>query len=153
MRSRFLVVVHLLVRAEGRLLLLRRSGTGRADGRWAPPGGHLEAGEWPRTAALRECLEETGVAVPGARIRPLATLAFAEPEAGGAGFNLLFGAELPAMSPPRPDPACAAEAAWCDPAALPRPAVPWLPEALARGAAVEALPTADSPWYGEPEPP
>ncbi|MFY7842432.1 MAG: NUDIX hydrolase [Rhabdochlamydiaceae bacterium] len=29
--------------------------------KWLPPGGHLEANEAPHEAALRECLEETGL--------------------------------------------------------------------------------------------
>lgn len=32
-------------------------------GIWLPPGGHVEPGELPDDAALREVLEETGVAV------------------------------------------------------------------------------------------
>jgi len=31
--------------------------------RWLQPGGHLEAGEMPSEAALRECVEETGLPV------------------------------------------------------------------------------------------
>jgi len=31
--------------------------------RWLQPGGHLDPGEWPQDAALRECEEETGLAV------------------------------------------------------------------------------------------
>ncbi|MFJ3793687.1 NUDIX hydrolase [Kitasatospora sp. NPDC090091] len=42
-----------------RVLLLQRAD----DGRWALPGGILEPGEQPADGAVRECLEETGVAV------------------------------------------------------------------------------------------
>jgi len=31
--------------------------------RWLQPGGHLDAEEWPQDAALRECVEETGLVV------------------------------------------------------------------------------------------
>ncbi|MGI9018684.1 MAG: NUDIX hydrolase [Euzebya sp.] len=32
-------------------------------GLWLQPGGHLEKGEWPAQAALRESMEETGLAL------------------------------------------------------------------------------------------
>lgn len=129
------------------MLLLQRTGTGRADGCWAPPGGHLEAGEAPLAAALRECAEEVGIRVSPAHTRPVATLVY--DDAPGAGLNILFAARLETTVEPLPDPACAAAAAWFDPGALPEPAVPWLPDALARAARIAALGVSDSPWYGE----
>lgn len=47
-----------VIDAEGRLLLIRRAD----DGKWAMPGGALEVGETPAEGAVREALEETGVA-------------------------------------------------------------------------------------------
>lgn len=148
MRRRHEVVAHLLLEARGRVLLLQRARTGRADGAWAPPGGHLEAGESPLAAALRECEEEVGIVVPAARIRPLATLSYRD-ASDDVGLNLLFGARLDVPVAPAPDPACAAAAAWFEAALLPEPAVPWLADALARAARIEALGSDGSPWYGE----
>ncbi|MFI7480803.1 NUDIX hydrolase [Kocuria sp. M1R5S2] len=54
------VVVH----PDGRLLLVRR-GREPQRGRWSVPGGKIEAGETPESAAVRETFEETG-----ARVRP-----------------------------------------------------------------------------------
>lgn len=45
---------------EGRLLLARMRG-GPDDGRWTLPGGHVEPGEHPDDAVVRELLEETGL--------------------------------------------------------------------------------------------
>lgn len=44
---------------EGKTLLLLH----KKLGMWLPPGGHIDEGELPEEAALREILEETGLAV------------------------------------------------------------------------------------------
>lgn len=56
------VAVVVLVINEGKLLLVRRANDPQ-KGKWTLPGGFMDAGEDPRTAAERECLEETGLQV------------------------------------------------------------------------------------------
>ena len=59
--------VHVLCESAGRVVLLRRAGTGFFDGLYSLPGGHVEPGESVRQAAVRELSEETGLKVePGA---------------------------------------------------------------------------------------
>ncbi len=53
--------VGVLVVRGGRLLLGKRLSSHGSD-TWAPPGGHLEAGESVEDCAVRELLEETGLA-------------------------------------------------------------------------------------------
>ena len=42
------------------ILILRKSG-GKHKGKWTGPGGHIDWGETPRQAAIRELKEETGI--------------------------------------------------------------------------------------------
>ena len=51
--------VSAIIFRERQVLLVER-GKGALKGRWSPPGGHIEAGERVRQAALREVREETG---------------------------------------------------------------------------------------------
>ena len=55
------VAVYIALVNDGRIFLLRRANTGYRDGEWAMPAGHVESGETPEQAALRELREETGV--------------------------------------------------------------------------------------------
>ncbi|MYW04513.1 NUDIX domain-containing protein [Streptomyces sp. SID3343] len=53
-----------VVRADGKLLMIRR----RDNGRWEPPGGVLELEETVEAGVEREILEETGVSVEVERL-------------------------------------------------------------------------------------
>jgi mutator protein MutT len=58
------VAVVVVPDAEGRaavVLTLRAAGLRRHGGQWALPGGRLDPGETPETAALRELAEEVGL--------------------------------------------------------------------------------------------
>ena len=56
------VAAAVLVEREGKVLLVRRVMSPEI-GKWTTPGGFVDAGEDPRAAAARECLEETGLSV------------------------------------------------------------------------------------------
>lgn len=58
--------VHVVCEQEGRILLLRRAGTGFFDGLYSLPGGHVEPGESVLQAAGRELEEEVGLKVQAA---------------------------------------------------------------------------------------
>jgi ADP-ribose pyrophosphatase YjhB (NUDIX family) len=47
---------------DARLLLIRRA-VRPAKGRWALPGGYMDAGEMPEAALKRELIEEVGLAI------------------------------------------------------------------------------------------
>ena len=50
-----------VVQRDGEVLLVRQSPGHSLAGQWTIPWGHVDAGESPMAAALREVLEEGGV--------------------------------------------------------------------------------------------
>lgn len=128
-RHCFPVLVHALIASGDRLLLLRRAGTGLFDGYWAPPGGHVEAGEAPRAAAVRESREEVGLELDGKQLRAVGLFHYGRDQGG---FNLIFAADVRDPLPPSFDRGSADAADWWPRTALPEPRVPWLAAALER---------------------
>ena len=61
------VAVGTIVRSEAGFLLLRRS-IEPGYGKWVFPGGYVDRGETLQAAAVREALEETGVAITLGRL-------------------------------------------------------------------------------------
>jgi len=65
------VVAVALVRADGLVLLQKRRAGSVHGGLWEFPGGKLEPGESPESAAIREIFEELGVVIAGGALAPL----------------------------------------------------------------------------------
>lgn len=61
MRHLIVPSINVFIISGTKVLLGRRINTGWMDGQLCPPGGHIEAGETPTVAAVREIKEELGV--------------------------------------------------------------------------------------------
>jgi 8-oxo-dGTP diphosphatase len=81
------IAVGVAVFRDDALLLVRRV-MEPGQGRWALPGGWVDAGQDPREAAAREALEEAGVVVDVGEI----VEAFLNPPEDGGALFLLFKA-------------------------------------------------------------
>ena len=58
--NKFTAAMVVVLNGDGKFLLLKRSTDSNwMPEKWAIPGGHIEKGESPRTAAVRETKEET----------------------------------------------------------------------------------------------
>jgi len=54
-------VAGVIIRTDNRVLLCQRSMDSTLPGIWSVPGGHIEKGEDPKSAAVREFFEETNI--------------------------------------------------------------------------------------------
>jgi mutator protein MutT len=63
------VASYVIFRQENMVLLTRRMNTGYHDGEYSLPSGHIEAGEFPDAAAIREAQEEVGVRIHDLRFK------------------------------------------------------------------------------------
>lgn len=66
-RHRVHVAAYIIFRREKQILLIRRANTGYEDGKYSLPSGHIENGEFPDFAAIREAEEEVGVKITDPR--------------------------------------------------------------------------------------
>lgn len=60
-RNKAVPAVYVFLERDGKFLLMRRANTGYEDGNYQNPAGHVDAGELPIEAAIREAKEEVGV--------------------------------------------------------------------------------------------
>ena len=128
------IVAAVIVRDDGRALLVRKRGTTA----FMQVGGKIEPGEEPLAALLREVAEEIGADVAPDAVRPLGRWsAVAANEPDHVVDAHAFAVELPAGFDPRPQ-AELEDLVWVDPAApvTPYPLAPLSLDLLA--AAVDA---------------
>ncbi len=84
------VAAAVLVEQDGRILLVRRANE-PFRGLWTLPAGFVDAGEDPAEAAVRECLEETGLIV---RVTRVLDVVPSREHERGADFIIVYLAEV-----------------------------------------------------------
>ena len=112
----FPAAVALVLDGQGRLLVCRRAHE-PGLGRWSLPGGVIEPGETGEQAAAREVAEETGLELPLAAFRHLASLPnrYEFQEYVWPTLDLFYTVQVEGAPATRPDPAEVAEIVWLAP--------------------------------------
>lgn len=122
--------VHVLLEQDGRVLLMRRAGTGFFDGLYSLPGGHVEEGESIVATAVREMAEELGVVLDAGSVAVLGVV-HRRSDTNRIDFFVRAGAWVGEPHVAEPDKCDAL--GWFSPDALPEAVVPYIREALAEG--------------------
>jgi 8-oxo-dGTP diphosphatase len=124
------VAVYGILTRNGRILLMRRAGSGYHDGELSLPAGHLDGGEDVRSALVRELREELCIESDPASCR-LVTVGHRAPEQPGDDYiDLFFTVGSWTGTPVIGEPNQCTELQWADPDSLPDDAIPYISEAL-----------------------
>ena len=135
-RFHLCAAVYGLLVEDGRLLLMRRAGSGWKDGTLALPAGHLDGGEDAVAGLVRELAEEIGVVAARSACRLAPVLHSGPDHPGGDEYlNLFFTVAAWTGTPTIREADKCTELVWADPADLPADAVDYLPGVLAAIAA------------------
>ena len=84
------VAAAVLITREQEVLLIQR-GVDPEKGKWSLPAGFVDAGEDPRLTAMRECEEETGLAV---EITRLVDVLYSQEHPNGADILIVYAARI-----------------------------------------------------------
>lgn len=130
-RAKAAVAVYALLRREGRVLLLRRAGSGFHDGELSLPAGHVEEGEDALSAVVREVGEELLLGVR-AEDCALALTGHSGPERPGddAYVDLFFTVDRWSGEPAVGEPDRNHGLVWAPVDDLPADVVPYVADAL-----------------------
>ncbi len=123
-RNKAVTAVYLFLKKDGKILLLRRCNTGYQDGNYQVPAGHIDAGELPTEAAIREGKEEVCIDITKKDLRLVHTSFRPKHDNTGDRVDYFFeithwGGEINNGEPEKCDELC-----WVNPSNLPENTTP-----------------------------
>src|SRR3989344_1678776 len=129
-RNKAVPAVYLILIRGGKMLLTRRFNTGYQDGNYDIPSGHVEAGEFPLAAAIREAREEIGIKVKKEDLVLVHTLYRPQMDPTGERIDLFFWAKRWTGEPHIVEPHKCDDIGWFKPKKRPKNMVPHIQIAL-----------------------
>ncbi|MGH8931815.1 MAG: NUDIX hydrolase [Egibacteraceae bacterium] len=126
--DRYPVAVHVILTAnDRRVLLMRRAGSGYADGLLGLPAGHVDLGETPSDCAVREVAEELGIQLDPCELRPAGVMfrRSLEPR-----VDIFFATSTWTGQPAIQEPHKCTELVWSDPNTLPKDTLDFVSQAI-----------------------
>jgi 8-oxo-dGTP pyrophosphatase MutT (NUDIX family) len=115
---------YLFLEKNGKYLFLRRSNTGYQDGNYQVPAGHVEAGETPTEAIVREAKEEVGIGLDPKDIEFVQAVYRMDQDKTGFRIDFFFKASIWSGEAVNAEPAKSDDLQWLAPDELPQNVVP-----------------------------
>lgn len=129
-RHRLVPAVYVLLERDGRVLLMRRLGTGFQDGKLSTIAGHLEVDEGIAACAVRETEEEAGVGLWAAHLEVVTTMHRRTGEPGHERVDFFVVARRWRGEPMNREPAKCSELVWAPIDDLPGDTIPYVRQAI-----------------------
>ena len=135
LRHHAIPAAYILVRSGSNILLSRRLNTGYMDGRYQLPAGHVDPGELPSVAAIRELREEVGLIAHPAALAFVHAAYREKPNDTGDRLDVFFSLRTWTGEIANPEPHKCGGWEWHDADRLPADTIPFLRAVLAAIAA------------------
>jgi ADP-ribose pyrophosphatase YjhB (NUDIX family) len=129
-RNKAVPASYLVMQRGDEVLLMRRQGSGYYDGWYSLPAGHVDAGELPIAAAIREAKEEIDIVIRPEDVRFLHTTYRMKSDPTGDRADFFFaakkwGGEIRICEPDKCD-----DLQWFPIDALPEKTIPYIRQVL-----------------------
>lgn len=129
-RNKAVPAVYLILRKGTDVLMMRRAKASYEGGKYMPPAGHVEAGELPQDAAVRETREETGVTVRAEDVRFAHAMYRKAVDETGDRLDIFFETSIWSGSPGIMEPDKCEDMRWFDEAELPENTIAYVKTAF-----------------------
>jgi 8-oxo-dGTP pyrophosphatase MutT (NUDIX family) len=129
-RLKVRLAVFLILHNSLGIVLMRRLNTGHRDGEWGLPSGHVESGESPEEAVIREAWEEARVVIQADSLKLAHTQFNAESGLDRLYINLYFFAARFSGEPQIGEPGQCSEMTCVAPSGLPKDTIPYVRTAI-----------------------
>ncbi len=129
-RNKAVPASYLFLRKGDEILLMRRQNTGYYDGWYSVPAGHVEGGELPVDALLREAKEELGITLDKNDVRLVHTMYRIKHDETGDRVDLFFASVKWSGEIVNAEPHKCGDVQWFSLNALPENLVHYVREAI-----------------------
>lgn len=129
-RNKAVPAVYLVLKKENKILLMRRAGSAYYENWYSLPAGHIEEGELPIDAFIREVYEEIGIKINKEDVQLIHTMYRTKKDETGDRVDLFFTASKYQNEPKICEPGKCDDLQWFPINNLPEKVVPYIRDVI-----------------------